>query len=85
VLITKHDEVRAIILSAPAYEALIGAREDTLSSLSQEFDSLVARMQTPEARAAGSALFDASPEQLARAALKQKARARARSTRRRRG
>lgn len=81
VVITKHDEVRAVILSATAYEALIGAREDTLASLGQEFDSLVAHMQTPNARAAGRALFDATPKELARAALKAPARARARRKR----
>jgi hypothetical protein len=37
--------------------------------LSSEFDALLARMQTPEARAGMQAAFDATPEQLAKAAV----------------
>jgi prevent-host-death family protein len=71
VSITKHDEVRAVILSWPQYEALVGTQRDSLTSLGQEFDALLERMQTPPARAAGRALFDATPLRLGRAALKQ--------------
>jgi antitoxin Phd len=69
VSITKHDQVRAVILSVPEYEALIGRRQASLASLSQEFDTLIERMQTPPARAAGRALFDATPKRLGRAAV----------------
>jgi antitoxin Phd len=71
VSITKHDEVRAVILSLPEYEALVEKREDSLDSLSREFDALVERMQTPKARSAGRALFDATPQRLGRAAVTQ--------------
>jgi prevent-host-death family protein len=74
VSITKHDEVRAVILSWPQYEALVGKQKDPLATLSQEFDALVERMQAPRARAAGRALFDATPLRLGRAALKQQGR-----------
>ena len=74
VSITKHDEVRAVILSLPHYEALVGKQVDPLAALGQEFDALVERMQTPRARAAGRALFDATPLRLGRAALKQQRR-----------
>ena len=69
VSITKHDQVRAVILSVPEYEALIGRRQDSLSSLSHEFDTLVEGMQSPRARAAGRALFAATPARLGRAAV----------------
>ena len=71
VSITKHDEVRAVILSLPQYEALVGKQQDPLATLSHEFEELVERMQSPRARAAGRALFDATPLRLGRAALKQ--------------
>ncbi len=71
VSITKHDEVRAVILSLPEYEALVGRREDSLDGLSREFEALVERMQTPTARSAGRALFSATPQRLGRAALSQ--------------
>ena len=74
VSITKHDEVRAVILSWPHYEKLVGKQHDPLAELSREFDSLLERMQTPRARAAGRALFDATPLRLGRAALKQQRR-----------
>lgn len=74
VSITKHDEVRAVLLSLPEYEALVRKRQDSLASLSQEFDGLVERMQTPKARRAGRALFDATPARLGRAAVAQQRR-----------
>ena len=40
-----------------------------LDALRAESDALLARMQTPEARAAREAAFDASPEQLGNAAV----------------
>jgi prevent-host-death family protein len=71
VSITKHDEVRAVMLSLSEYEALIGKREDSLEGLSREFEALVERMQAPEARSAGRALFAATPQRLGRAAVSQ--------------
>ncbi len=69
VAITKHDEIKAVLLSVREYEALITARHDALADLAANFDELVDRMQTPDARAAGRALFDATPAALGRAAL----------------
>lgn len=68
VAITKHDEVRAVLLSVAQYESLLGSRPDPLSGLASEFDPLLQRMQTRKARKAGRALFDASPAKLGRAA-----------------
>lgn len=67
--ITKHDEVRAVVLSIEHYRALLERQRDPLAELEGEFDALLERMQAPKARAAGRALFDASPERLGRAAL----------------
>lgn len=67
--ITKHDEVRAVVLSIEQYKALLSRQRDPLAELSGEFDALLERMQAPKARAAGRALFEASPEKLGRAAV----------------
>jgi prevent-host-death family protein len=69
VAITKYDEVRAVVLSIREYEALLSKQQDPLSALSQEFDGLVERMQKPAARAAGRALFKATPRELGQAAV----------------
>lgn len=69
IAITKHDQIRAVILPVEQYEALLAQRKDPLAELEGEFDALVARMQTPKGRAAGRALFDATPEQLGKAAV----------------
>ena len=59
VAITRHREPRAVLLSLDEYQALTAKVEDPLDRLRGEFDSLVARMQTPAAKAAGAALFSA--------------------------
>lgn len=69
VAITKHEQIRAVLLPVEQYEALLAQRKNPLAELEGEFDSLVMGMQTPKARAAGRALFDASPERLGHAAI----------------
>ncbi|HMJ12149.1 MAG TPA: type II toxin-antitoxin system prevent-host-death family antitoxin [Polyangiaceae bacterium] len=69
VAITKHEEVRAVLLSAREYEALVSQQQDSLAQLHGEFTELVERMQAPRARKAGRALFDATPRKLGRTAL----------------
>lgn len=69
VAITKRRKTRAVILSMEEYEALLERAPDPLKTLSAEFDALVARMQTPEAKAAGDALFKASAADLGKAAV----------------
>lgn len=69
VVITKHDAPKAILLSVDEFNALAHATERKLDTLSGEFDALLARMQTPEARSGMQAAFEASPKQLGRAAV----------------
>ena len=69
VAITRHDRPRAVVLSVEEYQALLGRVLDPLRALRSEFDGLVARMQTPKAKAAGKALFHATPAELGRAAV----------------
>jgi antitoxin Phd len=69
VLITKHETPKAAVIPIEEYERFSRAAEAKLSALSSEFDALLDRMQTREARAAMQAAFEASPEQLAKAAV----------------
>lgn len=69
VVITRHDAPKAVLVSVDEFNALARATENRLNALSSQFDALLSRMQTPKARAGMKAAFDASPEQLGRAAL----------------
>jgi prevent-host-death family protein len=69
VMITKHDAVKAVLVSVEEFTALTGAREPALDTLSREFDRLLARMQTPKSRAGMRSAFEATPRQLGQAAV----------------
>jgi prevent-host-death family protein len=69
VIITKHDAPKAIILSMDEFNALSKATARTLDTLSADFDAMLARMQTPRARAQMKAAFGASPKELGKAAV----------------
>ena len=69
VVITKHDEPKAVMLSLHEFNTLANANRVKLDTLSGEFDALLARMQTPAARAGMKAAFDASPKQMGKAAV----------------
>jgi antitoxin Phd len=67
--ITKHDTAKAVLLSVNEYTALSRATEVKLDTLSGEFDAMLARMQTPKARAVMKALFAAPSQELGEAAV----------------
>lgn len=69
VVITKHDQPKAVLISVREFNALTSANRMKLDALSGEFDALLARMQTPAARAGMEAAFNASPKQLGKAAV----------------
>jgi antitoxin Phd len=69
VAITQRDKSHAVLLSIAEYEALLARLPDPLKELHDEFDALVARLQTPRTRAAGQALFKATPAALGKAAV----------------
>ena len=70
VAITKHNTPKAVLLSVAEFEAMTRAAAPELDALEDEFDALLERMQTPRAKAGVAAAFDASPEELGRAAVK---------------
>jgi prevent-host-death family protein len=69
VVITKHDTPKAVLLSMAAFEALGGSRPPDLDALRDEFDTLLARLQTPGNRKALRSAFEASPSELGRLAV----------------
>ena len=68
VLITKHETPKAILLSMEEYGALSRGAQTRLDTLNDEFDALLARMQSAKARAGMKTAFNASPKQLGKAA-----------------
>ena len=70
VAITRHDTTKAVLVSVAEFESLVNARSRTLHALSNEFDELLANMQTPKSRKGMKAAFNASPAQLGRASVK---------------
>lgn len=70
VAITRHDTPKAVVLSFEEFRSLVKAQSHSLSDLSAEYDTLLARMQTPAARKGAVAAFNATPAEIGRAAVK---------------
>ncbi len=70
VAITRHDTTKAVLVSVAEFESMVSARARTLDALSNEFDELLANMQTAKSRRGMKAAFNASPAQLSRASVK---------------
>jgi len=70
VAITRHDTTKAVLLSVAEFESLVSTRSRTLDVLGNEFDEMLAGMQTEKSRKGMKAAFNASPIQLGRAAVK---------------
>ncbi len=62
VVITRSARPAAVVIPVDEYARLLDAAPDPLKVLEAHFDDMVARMQTPAARAGVDALFAASPE-----------------------
>lgn len=69
VIITRRNAARAVVLSMERYEELTRETEPDLDELTAEFDALLERMQSPEARSGIRSAFSATPDELARAAV----------------
>jgi antitoxin Phd len=70
IVITKHDAPKAVLLSIEEFQALAQSATRQLDTLTDDFDALLDRMQTPDARRAMKAAFDASPQELGKAAVR---------------
>ncbi len=69
IVITKHDSPKAVVISIDEFNALSNAHRVELEALTEQFDRLLARMQTPPARAGMNAAVHAKPKELGNAAL----------------
>lgn len=69
VVITKHDAPKAVLISVENFNALSGAVDTKLDTLSRDFDVLLARMQTSKSRRGMRAAFAASGKRLGKAAV----------------
>ena len=69
VAITRHDKPRAVLLSVEQYEALAGQRPDWLEDLCKKYLGVLESMQGPVQRASAERAFNATPEELADAAV----------------
>ena len=74
IIITRNGVATAVMMPVARFDVLTADDFDAaadsamLDTLTAEFDALLERMQTPEARAAMERAFNASPEELGRAA-----------------
>jgi antitoxin Phd len=68
VAITRYGQVKAVVVPIERYRMLTEA-EPQLSQLEQDFEAMLARMQSPQAQDAVEAVFRASPTELGEAAL----------------
>jgi prevent-host-death family protein len=69
VLITKHDSPRAVLISIDHFQALQDAPQAKLNTLTEQFDTLLERMQSPKARRGMAAAFGANNKQLGKVAV----------------
>jgi prevent-host-death family protein len=69
VLITRHETPKAAVVPIAEFERLSATPDRVLSGLSKKYDAMLVRMQSPEARKRMKAAFNATPKQLAEAAL----------------
>jgi antitoxin Phd len=70
VYIMKHNAPKAVVLSVERYRALSAGANSVLANLTAEFDARFARMQTTDAQAAMEKAFNASPDELGKAAVR---------------
>ncbi|MBU4610126.1 prevent-host-death family protein [Achromobacter sp. GG226] len=64
IVVTKHDEPAMVLMSVERYLALEHAAEPDLDALTQQFDALYARLQTPQAADRLAAAFAMDPDEL---------------------
>lgn len=79
IAITRHDLPKAVLLSYEEFVALVKDRAPQLNDLANEFDALLADMQTAKSRQGMADAFEASASRLGRAAVSAARKARASS------
>ena len=74
-LITKHDSPRAVLISIDHFHTLQETPQARLNTLTEQFDTLLERMQSPKARRGMAAAFRADTKPLGKAAAAARKRA----------
>lgn len=69
VAITRHDKPRAVLISVEQYQELAGGDGDWLADLHEEYRGMLVRMQEPAQKEAALRAFNATPEELGKAAV----------------
>ena len=69
VAITRHDKPRAVLISLDQYKELTGSQSGWLEDLQAEYRGMLDRMQEPEQKAAARRAFNATPEEMGKAAV----------------
>ena len=69
IAITRHARPEFVILTAETYDELVAQPSSVLAKMSEEFDMLLALMNTPAAAEGFTALFAASPQDLGKSAV----------------
>lgn len=67
--VTRHDKPRAVLISVEQYERMIGAESSWLGDLHKEYRGMLEEMQAPSQKAAAKRAFNATPEELGKAAV----------------
>jgi antitoxin Phd len=70
VYIMKHNAPKAVVLSVERFRALSAGASSVVARLTAEFDARFARMQTTDGQAAIEKAFNASPDELGKAAVR---------------
>ena len=78
IAITRHNVVRAVLVSGARYDELVGRKTAELDELASRFDDLYASMQSAAVREATDEAVHATPEEMGRAAVAEARRARGR-------
>ena len=69
--ITRHNKPRAVLMTLELFQELTGGSGETwLADLHKEYQGVLEEMQSPEQKEAARRLFEASPEELAQAAVR---------------
>lgn len=68
-VLTRHNKPRAVLLPIEQYEQLLGGEDDWLADLKVECQDMLKCMQDPKQKAAALKAFNATPEELGRAAV----------------
>jgi antitoxin Phd len=69
IAILRHKVADAVLISASDYVEFVKLKRERLNFLTERYDEMVARMQAPESAAGVDTLFNATSEEMGRAAV----------------